>query len=87
MAERLSGWPEARDWMATAGAFKRLMDDWRAAGRAGPAGDDALWQRFQGRPGHVLHRQDAVVQAEEDNYRANLAVRPRSWLTPRRSFR
>ncbi len=42
-AERMAG---SRDWMATAGAFKRLMDDWRAAGRAGRAEDDALWQRL-----------------------------------------
>lgn len=65
----------SRDWMATAGAFKRLMDDWRAAGRAGRAEDDALWQRFKAAQDTFFTAKDAVVQAEEDSYRANLAVK------------
>jgi hypothetical protein len=65
----------SRDWMATAGAFKRLMDDWRAAGRAGRADDDALWQRFKAAQDMFFTAKDAVVQAEEDGYRANLAVK------------
>ncbi len=65
----------SRDWMATAGAFKRLMDDWRAAGRAGRADDDALWQRFKAAQDTFFTAKDAVVQAEEDGYRANLAVK------------
>lgn len=71
-AERMAG---SRDWMATAGAFKRLMDDWRAAGRAGRAEDDALWQRFKAAQDTFFTAKDAVVQAEEDSYRANLAVK------------
>ena len=71
-AERMAG---SRDWMATAGAFKRLMDDWRAAGRAGRAEDDALWERFKAAQDTFFTAKDAVVQAEEDSYRANLAVK------------
>ena len=41
-AERLAN---STDWAPTAGAFKRLMDDWRRAGRASRADDDALWER------------------------------------------
>ncbi|MGB4809757.1 MAG: DUF349 domain-containing protein, partial [Candidatus Phosphoribacter baldrii] len=70
--ERMAG---SRDWMATAGAFKRLMDDWRAAGRAGRAEDDALWQRFKAAQDTFFTAKDAIVQAEEDSYRANLAVK------------
>ena len=36
-----------KDWTPTAGAFKRLMDEWRRAGRAGRQDDDALWERFK----------------------------------------
>ncbi len=71
-AERLA---PSRDWMATAGAFKRLMDEWRLAGRAGRADDDALWQRFKAAQDSFFSAKDAVVQAEEDSFRANLAVK------------
>ena len=40
-AEALS---TSKDWGPTAGAFKRLMDRWRKAGRASRADDDALWE-------------------------------------------
>jgi hypothetical protein len=71
-AERLAN---SREWMSTAGAFKRLMDDWRAAGRAGRAEDDALWARFKTAQDTFFNAKDAIVQAEEEGYRANLAVK------------
>ena len=71
-AERLA---TSRDWVSTAGAFKRLMDDWRAAGRAGRAEDDALWARFKTAQDTFFTAKDAIVQAEEEGFRANLAVK------------
>lgn len=38
---------ESTDWHETAAAYKRLMDQWRKAGRAGRKDDDALWARFR----------------------------------------
>ena len=71
-AERLA---TSRDWMSTAGAFKHLMDDWRAAGRAGRAEDDALWLRFKSAQDTFFNAKDAIVAAEEEGFRANLAVK------------
>ena len=71
-AERLA---TSKDWAATAGAFKRLMDDWRQAGRASRSDDDALWSRFKAAQDAFFAAKDAVVQAEEEGYRANLAVK------------
>lgn len=36
------------DWGATAGAFRDLLAEWKAAGRAPKDADDQLWKRFKG---------------------------------------
>ncbi len=71
-AERLS---TSRDWAVTAGAFKRLMDDWRRAGRGSRSDDDALWNRFKAAQDAFFTAKDQVVAAEDEALRANLAVK------------
>lgn len=63
------------DWAATARAFKQLMDQWRLAGRAARGDDDALWERFRAAQDAFFQRKDAIVAAEDEEYRANLAVK------------
>ena len=71
-AERLS---TSTDWAATAGAFKRLMDDWRRAGRAGKRDDDALWERFRRAQDAFFEAKDAEAAREDESFRGNLAVK------------
>ena len=71
-AEELS---TSTDWGATAGAFKRLMDRWRAAGRANRADDDALWQRFKTAQDAFFAAKDALADEEDRQFRANLEVK------------
>lgn len=71
-AERLA---TSTDWAATAGAFKRLMDDWRHAGRASRSDDDKLWARFKAAQDAFFAAKDAVVAAEEEQYVGNLQVK------------
>lgn len=71
-AERLS---TSTDWAATAGAFKRLMDDWRRAGRAGKRDDDALWERFRRAQDAFFEAKDAEAAREDESYRGNLEVK------------
>ncbi len=71
-AERLAN---STDWAPTAGAFKRLMDDWRRAGRASRADDDALWERFKAAQDSFFAAKDAEAAAEDEEFRANLAVK------------
>ena len=71
-AEQLS---TSKDWGPTAREFKRLMDRWRVAGRAGRADDDALWARFKAAQDAFFTAKDAVVAAEDEEFRANLAVK------------
>ncbi len=73
-AERLA---TSKDWTPTAGAFKRLMDEWRRAGRAGRQDDDALWERFKGAQDAFFAAKDAVVAKEEEEFKGNLEVKQR----------
>ena len=63
------------DWAPTATAFKRLMDDWRRAGRASRTDDDRLWGRFKAAQDSFFAAKDEVVAAEEEEYKGNLAVK------------
>jgi hypothetical protein len=52
--------------------YRRLLDDWKAAGRAGKKVDDALWARFKA-AGDVLYAAKAEVDAQENaEFSANL---------------
>jgi hypothetical protein len=63
------------DWGSTAGAFKRLMQDWKRAGRASRSDDDALWGRFKAAQDAFFDAKDAIVAAEEAEYADNLVVK------------
>ena len=63
------------DWGSTAGAFKRLMDRWRQAGRASRSDDDALWARFKAAQDSFFTAKDAEAAKEDDEFRGNLAVK------------
>ena len=45
--------------------YRKLLDDWKAAGRAGKKVDDALWARFKA-AGDVLYAAKAEVDAQEN---------------------
>ena len=71
-AEKLA---ESNDWGPTASAFKRLMGEWRAAGRASRADDDALWQRFKKAQDAFFAAKDEVVAEENKEFEANAKVK------------
>lgn len=45
--------------------YRRLLDDWKAAGRAGKKVDDALWARFKA-AGDALYAAKAEIDAREN---------------------
>lgn len=71
-AEKLA---QSTDWGPTASAFKRLMGDWRAAGRASRSDDDALWQRFKAAQDAFFAAKDAIVAEENKEFEANAKVK------------
>ena len=73
-AERLA---TSTDWAATAGAFRDLMAEWKAAGRASRPVDDALWARFRTAQDAFFQARDAASAATDEEYQANLVVKER----------
>lgn len=63
LVERAVALQNSTDWAATARAYRDLMTEWKAAGRARRADDDRLWEQFRA-------AQDVFFGArDEDNRR------------------
>ena len=63
------------DWGPSAAAFKRLMDRWRAAGRAARKDDDELWTRFSAAQDAFFTARHAVQAEQDAEFGANLATK------------
>src|SRR6201993_4185340 len=48
LCERAEELSDSTDWTATSAEFRKLLTEWKAAGRASRDVDDALWRRFKG---------------------------------------
>lgn len=71
-AEALQG---STDWAATATAYKKLMDRWRDAGRAGRKDDDVLWARFRAAQDAFFAARHAITAEQDKEFEANLEVK------------
>jgi uncharacterized protein DUF349 len=63
------------DWGATAGRYRDLMRDWKAAGPAPKDVDDALWRRFRTAQDTFFGARDATNAALDAEYAANAEVK------------
>jgi hypothetical protein len=71
-AEKLA---TSTDWVATAKAFKSLMDQWKAAGRGKPSDDAKLWAKFKKAQDQFFQAKGADLEKREVTMTANLAKR------------
>ncbi|WP_230977543.1 DUF349 domain-containing protein [Georgenia yuyongxinii] len=71
-AEELS---TSTDWARTAIAYRQLMDDWKAAGRAARKDDDALWARFRAAQQSFFDARSAQNAEVDAEYGENLKVK------------
>ena len=62
-------------WGPTAARFRAMMTEWKAAGRAGRADDDALWQRFRTAQDAFFGARNTDQAARDIELRANLEVK------------
>ncbi|OOC06847.1 DUF349 domain-containing protein [Amycolatopsis azurea] len=62
---------ESSDWGDTAGRYKDLMTEWKAAGRAPKDSDEALWQRFRAAQDKFFARRSAVFSERDAEFSAN----------------
>lgn len=67
-AEALSG---STEWNDTATAFRRLMDEWKAAGRAPREADDALWKRFKAAQDTFFDARHAASAERDAEFESN----------------
>ncbi len=75
LVERAEALSSSTDWGATAGAYRDLMSEWKAAGRASRKDDDALWARFRAAQDAFFAARDAENAAVDAEYAANLEVK------------
>ncbi|HET7326627.1 MAG TPA: DUF349 domain-containing protein [Nocardioidaceae bacterium] len=66
---------DSTDWGPTAGRFRDLMQQWKAAGPTHKDTDDALWRRFRGAQDQFFGARDATNAEIDKEYAANQAVK------------
>ncbi len=66
---------DSTDWGPTAGLFRDLMRDWKAAGPAPREVDDKLWKRFRGAQDHFFGARDAANAELDKEFAANAEVK------------
>jgi hypothetical protein len=71
-AESLSG---STDWGVTAGRYRDLMTEWKAAGRTTKDADDALWARFRGAQDAFFAARSATFDARDSEFAANATAK------------
>ena len=63
------------DWGPTAGRYRDLMRQWKAAGPAPRDVDDALWKRFRGAQDTFFGSRDAAIAEQDQEFAANAVVK------------
>ncbi|WP_194835900.1 DUF349 domain-containing protein [Nocardia sp. XZ_19_369] len=71
-AEELSG---STDWVGTAGIFRDLLAEWKAAGRAPREADEALWRRFKSAQDVFFAARNAAVTERDAEFDQNAAAK------------
>ncbi len=66
---------DSTDWGRTAGQFRDLMREWKAAGPAPKEVDDQLWKRFRGAQDTFFEARDAASSALDAEFAANAEVK------------
>ena len=71
MCERAEELADSTDWGPTAAAFRDLLAEWKAAGRASKDVDDTLWQRFKSAQDTFFKARNAISAERDAEFRAN----------------
>ncbi|MDX6265539.1 MAG: hypothetical protein QOD70_279 [Frankiales bacterium] len=71
-AEKLAS---STDWRPTADAFKQLMSEWKAAGRAPREVEDSLWTAFKAAQDTFFQARSASFAEQDEEFRGNQKVK------------
>jgi hypothetical protein len=77
LVERAEALKESTDWNETARAFRDLMKEWKAAGRAPREVDDKLWESFRAAQDHFFNARNAVTAERDKEFVANAEAKDR----------
>lgn len=66
---------DSTEWGPTAGKYRELMRQWKAAGPAPKNVDDQLWKRFRGAQDKFFGARDAANAKLDEEYAANAEVK------------
>ncbi len=75
LAKQAEALADSTDWGPTAGQYRDLMRDWKAAGPAPRDVDDELWKRFRGAQDAFFGARDAANAALDEEFAANAEVK------------
>ncbi|OBK94426.1 DNA repair ATPase [Mycobacterium asiaticum] len=75
LCERAEALSDSTDWAATSAEFRRLLTEWKAAGRASKDVDDALWRRFKAAQDLFFTARNAATAEMDAELRANAAAK------------
>jgi hypothetical protein len=76
-AEGLAG---STDWGLTAGRYRDLMREWKAAGPAPRDVDEALWKRFRGAQDAFFGARDAAAAEQDQEFAAHAEAKEKLLL-------
>jgi hypothetical protein len=75
LAKEAESLVDSTDWGPTAGAYRELMRQWKAAGPAPKGVDDELWKRFRGAQDTFFGARDEANAALDAEFDANAVVK------------
>ncbi|WP_411708498.1 DUF349 domain-containing protein [Corynebacterium sp. LaCa116] len=75
LVERAEALKESTEWGETARAYRDLMTEWKAAGRAPREVDDKLWAKFRAAQDHFFNARNAVNDERDKQYANNAAAK------------
>ncbi|OFT89684.1 DUF349 domain-containing protein [Corynebacterium sp. HMSC28B08] len=71
LVERAEALQDSTDWAETSRAYRELMKEWKAAGRAHRDVDDKLWQRFRAAQDKFFDARKANDAKRDEEFLAN----------------
>lgn len=66
---------DSTDWGPTAGRYRSLMEEWKAAGRASKETDDALWERFRAAQDRFFRRRSENLSERDAEFTGNARIK------------
>lgn len=75
LCEQAEELAESTDWGPTSAQFRKLLTEWKAAGRAAREVDDALWRRFKAAQDVFFKARNAATAERDAELQANATAK------------